>query len=104
MTYVGGSILPGSVLMEATVNPYTILVVERTDVVRRLTKRTIARSGCRVLEAASAAEALAVLARPEIQVDLVLIGAIGGANMHRSKGHRLSSEEAARPDAIPVCS
>jgi CheY-like chemotaxis protein len=58
-------------------NPYTVLVVEQVDVVRRITKRTIVKRGCRVLEAASAEEALVVLARPEIQVDLVLIGTIG---------------------------
>lgn len=56
---------------------YTVLVVERTDFVRRVTTRTLAESGCQVLEAASADEALALLERPDTQVDLVLIGAVG---------------------------
>ncbi len=56
---------------------YTILVVEQTDVVRRITTHKLAESGCRVLEAANANEALAFLRRPDTHVDLVLIGAIG---------------------------
>ncbi len=43
---------------------YTILVVEQTDVVRRITTHKLAESGCRVLEAANANEALAFLRRP----------------------------------------
>jgi len=57
---------------------YTVLVVERTDVVRQTAKRALAERGCRVIEAASTSEALAVLTRPETHVDLVLIGSVGG--------------------------
>ena len=56
---------------------YTVLVVERTDLVRRITTRKLAHGGCRVLEAASANEALDLLARLDTQVDLVIIGAVG---------------------------
>jgi DNA-binding NtrC family response regulator len=56
---------------------YTVLVVEQADVVRWITKRTLSRQGCRVLEAANAPEALALLAMAETHVDLVLIGAVG---------------------------
>jgi hypothetical protein len=56
---------------------YTVLVVEQNDVVRRITTRKLAESGCRVLAAANANEALAFLRRPDTNVDLVLIGAIG---------------------------
>jgi CheY-like chemotaxis protein len=56
---------------------YTVLVVEQADVVRRITKRTLCQEGCRVLEAANAPEALALLAMAETHVDLVLIGAVG---------------------------
>jgi hypothetical protein len=56
---------------------YTVLVVEQADVVRRITTRKLAESGCRVLEAANANEALAVLRTPDTHVDLVLVGAIG---------------------------
>ena len=56
---------------------YTVLVVERADLVRRTIKRVLAQRGCRVLEAADATGALAVLATPEMRVDLVLIGAVG---------------------------
>jgi len=56
---------------------YTVLVVEQNDVVRRIPTRKLAESGCRVLPAANANEALAFLRRPDTNVDLVLIGAIG---------------------------
>jgi hypothetical protein len=56
---------------------YTVLVVEQTDVVRRITKRTLSQQGCRVLEAANATDALAFLGRPDTHIDLILIGAIG---------------------------
>jgi hypothetical protein len=65
-------------LEEASVaTSYTVLVVEQTDVVRRITRRELAEGGCRVLEAANADEALAYLRRPDTHIDLVLIGAIG---------------------------
>ena len=56
---------------------YTVLVVEQTDVVRRIARRELAEGGCRVLEAANANEALAFLRKPDTHIDLVLIGAIG---------------------------
>jgi hypothetical protein len=56
---------------------YTVLVVEQTDVARRIARRELAEGGCRVLEAANANEALAFLRRPDTHIDLVLIGAIG---------------------------
>jgi CheY-like chemotaxis protein len=58
--------------------PYTVLIVEQTDVVRQNTRRALTENGCRVFEAADATEALAVLAQPKNHVDLVLIGAVGG--------------------------
>jgi len=73
---LAGSILPARPSREASVaTSYTVLVVEQADVVRRITKRTLRQQGCRVLEAANAPEALALLAMAETHVDLVLIGA-----------------------------
>ncbi len=56
---------------------YTVLVVDKADLVRRTTKRILAKKGCRVLEAADAPSALAVLATHQADVDLVLIGTVG---------------------------
>ena len=56
---------------------YTVLVVDKAELVRRTTNRTLTKEGYRVLEAADAKEALAVLAMPRARVDLVLIGAVG---------------------------
>ncbi len=59
------------------VQSYTVLVVDKAELVRRTTNRTLTKEGYRVLEAADAKEALAVLAMPRARVDLVLIGAVG---------------------------
>ena len=56
---------------------YTVLVIERADLVRRATKRALRERGCEVLEATDAAEALEVLTNRNHEVDLVLIGAVG---------------------------
>lgn len=56
---------------------FTVLVVEKSDVVRRLTKRLLKKEGLHVLEAPDAPTALAVLFQPEHHVDLVVIGEIG---------------------------
>lgn len=65
---------------------YAVLVVERSDLVRRTIKRVLAGRGCRVLEAADATDALSVLATPEMHVDLVLIGAVGPLERGRLRG------------------
>ncbi len=50
----------------------TVMVVEDEPVVRRLTRTTLEESGYKVMEASDGAEALALLARTNGQVDLVL--------------------------------
>jgi len=59
------------------VQSYTVLVVDKAEPVRRTTNRILTKEGYRVLEAADAKEALAVLAMLRARVDLVLIGAVG---------------------------
>ncbi len=59
------------------VQSYTVLVVDKAELVRQTTNRILTKEGYRVLEAADAKEALAVLAMPRARVDLVLIGAVG---------------------------
>ena len=56
---------------------YTVLLVERTNAVRRRTKQLLGRIGFDVLEASDAPAALEVLTKAETRVDLVLIGAVG---------------------------
>jgi two-component system cell cycle sensor histidine kinase/response regulator CckA len=56
--------------------PYTVLVVDDVDVVRRTANRILAKEGYRVLEAADAEEALAFLAMPQSKVDLVLLDVV----------------------------
>ena len=56
---------------------YTVLLVERTNAVRRRTKQLLGRIGSYVLEASDGPAALEVLTKAETQVDLVLIGAVG---------------------------
>ena len=56
---------------------FSVLVVEKSDVVRRLTKRLLKNEGLQVLEAPDAPGALALLFKPENHVDLVIIGEIG---------------------------
>jgi len=51
---------------------YTVLLVERTNAVRRRTKRLLGRIGFYVLEASDGPAALEVLTKAETQVDLVL--------------------------------
>jgi len=58
------------------VQSYTVLVVDKAAAMRRKTNRILTEEGYRVLEAADAKEALAVLARAP-RVDLVLIGGVG---------------------------
>ena len=50
----------------------TVMVVEDEPVVRRLTRTALEESGYKVMEASDGAEALALLARTNGQVDLVL--------------------------------
>jgi hypothetical protein len=75
---------------------YTVLVVEQTDAVRRNTSRALTERGCRVLEAADAVEAFAVLTTPGTRVDLVLIGVVGGPSRGAGKGSGRTRE----PDPI----
>ena len=58
------------------VQSYTVLVVDKADLVRRTTNRILTKEGYRVLEAADAKEALMVLAMPQAHVDLVLVDAV----------------------------
>lgn len=55
---------------------HTILVVDDAGVVRRLTFRVLSEAGYRVFEAASAVEALEVMAMLHGRVDLVLVDVI----------------------------
>ena len=75
---------------------YTVLVVERAEAVRRNTRRTLTKRGWRVLEAADAVEAVAVLTTPGTRVDLVLIGVVGGPSRSAGKGSGRTRE----PDPI----
>ena len=54
----------------------TVLVVDDAGVVRRLSFRVLSEAGFRVFEAASAAEALEVIAMLHGRVDLVLVDVI----------------------------
>jgi CheY-like chemotaxis protein len=54
----------------------TVLVVDDAGVVRRLSFRVLSESGFRVFEAASAVEALEVLAMLHGHVDLVLVDVV----------------------------
>jgi two-component system cell cycle sensor histidine kinase/response regulator CckA len=58
------------------VNRHTVLIVEDTRVVRRMANRILTEEGYRVLEAADAEEAIAVLEMPQAQVDLVLLDVV----------------------------
>jgi len=56
--------------------PNTILVVDDLDVVRRIANRMLTKAGYRVLEAANAHDALAVLRTQGVKVDLVLLDVV----------------------------
>ena len=58
------------------VGAYTILIVEDSRVVRRVTNRMLTEEGYRVLEAADAEEALEILGMPRARVDLVLLDVV----------------------------
>ncbi|HZE74012.1 MAG TPA: hypothetical protein VE091_01810, partial [Gemmatimonadales bacterium] len=58
------------------VQPCTVLVVDKAELVRRAANRILTKEGYRVLEAGNATEALGLLARAP-RVDLVLIGTVG---------------------------
>ena len=56
--------------------PVTVLVIDDEAVVRRLAYRMLNEHGCRVLEAADAAEALAVVQMAPHRVDAALIDVV----------------------------
>jgi len=58
------------------VQPCTVLVVDKAELVRQTANRILTKEGYRVLEAGNATEALGVLAGAP-RVDLVLIGTVG---------------------------
>jgi len=85
---------------------YTVLLVEQTEVVRRIARRELAEGGCRVLEAANANEALTFLRRPDTHIDLVLIGAIGSVEREQlgwewPEFPQVGSPYAAAAEAVP---
>jgi len=55
---------------------HTVLIVASAPLVRRITNRILTEEGYRVLEAADADEALAVLGIPTANVDLVLLDVV----------------------------
>jgi DNA-binding NtrC family response regulator len=79
---------------------FTILVVEENAIVRRRTKRLLEKEGVEVLVASDAPAALAVLAKPEKQVDLVIIGTVGnlGAGQLDSAGSTLAKAPQVAPE------
>ena len=85
---------------------YTVLLVEQTEVVRRIARRELAEGGCRVLEAANANEALTFLRTPDTHIDLVLIGAIGSVEREQlgwewPEFPQVGSPYAAAAEAVP---
>jgi two-component system, cell cycle sensor histidine kinase and response regulator CckA len=76
----------------------TILLAEDEEPIRRATKRILEKWGYRVLEAADGAEALAVLAAREAEIDLV----ISDVMMPKVGGRRIYQALRERGSALPV--
>jgi two-component system cell cycle sensor histidine kinase/response regulator CckA len=76
----------------------TILVVDDVDLVRRIANRMLTREGYRVLEAADADEALGLLSKPGVKVDLVLLDVI----LPKRDGVALYADICVRWPGIPV--
>jgi DNA-binding NtrC family response regulator len=78
--------------------PKTILVVDDVDLVRRIANRMLSREGYRVLEAADADEALGLLSKRGVNVDLVLLDVI----LPNRDGVALYADICVRWPRIPV--
>jgi len=77
----------GEILSRPLAGAQTVLVVDDVRVVRRVTYRLLSEAGYRVFEAASAAEAVEVLATAQRPIDLVIVDvimpAVGGVELVR---------------------
>jgi two-component system, cell cycle sensor histidine kinase and response regulator CckA len=71
-TEVSGRDAESAAPAESTTTTRTVLLVDDEPAVREITRRLLERAGYRVLEAANGHEALAIAARLDVQLDLLL--------------------------------